>query len=239
MAVKSRGKKPAATTKAEGELIMSDVVKLTVSVKRRLANGDEIFIAPGMERHHAPGEAAEARAALQEDVDAWLTELLEAYPDVDLDEDDDDGDYDDDEDADDEDDEDEDDVENGEDEDDVPSEEEIAKMKVADLKALVEDYELDVDPKGMKVKELREAVIDALYGEDEDDDDVDDDDQDDDEDDEDEITEEDLEEMSVSELEELCEENEIDLPKYRRGAKAAAKKKALIAHILEVMEEEE
>lgn len=84
-----------------------------------------------------------------------------------------DDDEDDDEDDDDEDDED-------DDEDDV-TEEEILKMKKADIIKLIKDEELEINPNEYKkIGELRAAVIDALFDdEDDEDDDWDSDDDDD------------------------------------------------------------
>lgn len=75
-------------------------------------------------------------------------------------------------------DEDEDFADEGEDEDDDAedddggfSEEEINKMKRPELLKLIEDEELDVDPDAFKkISELREAVMDEYFGDEDDDD---------------------------------------------------------------------
>jgi len=97
------------------------------------------------------------------------------------DDDDDDSDDDDDDDSDDDDDDSDDD---DDDSDDEITEDEIKKMKKADLIQLIKDEELDVNPKKFKkIADLRTAVIDDIFDDDDDDDDDDDWDSDDDDDD--------------------------------------------------------
>ena len=73
-----------------------------------------------------------------------------------------------------------------EEESDGPTEEDIRKMKKAELTELIETEELDIDPDDYKkIGDLREAVIAEMFEESEDDsEDEDDDDWEDDEDDE-------------------------------------------------------
>ena len=53
-------------------------------------------------------------------------------------------------------------------EDDFPTEDEINKMKSIALKKLIDENELDVDPDGLKLSELRSAVIEECYPDEED-----------------------------------------------------------------------
>lgn len=88
------------------------------------------------------------------------------------------------EDSEEEDEDEEDSEEEDEDEDDEEedlTEDEIMKMKKAELLELIEEEQLDVDPKGLKLKELREAVCDAYFGDEEEDEDEDSEDSDEDE----------------------------------------------------------
>jgi hypothetical protein len=203
--------------------------KLTLSVKRRLANGDEVFIAPGLEMDCS----ADAMDAAMEDVTAkvngWMDTLLEAYPDndpIEADEDE--------EEADEEADEDEDEEEADEEDEDEITEEDIAKMKLADLKKLAADYEIELTSK--KVADVREELLEALF----EDEQADEEDEDEDEDeDEEAFTEEDLDAMKLSELQELVDEWEIEHPTFKKGTKLPAKKAAYIALILEVQDEED
>lgn len=212
--------------------------KLTISVKRRLANGDEVFIAPGIEMDCLPDELNATQEEVQTRINAWMTDLLEAYPDADLDDDeeeDEDEVEEDEEEADEDEDEDEDEIE--------VSEEEVAKMKLADLKALIKETGIDVDPAGMKVADLREAVIAELFGEEEEGDEEEDEDEDeaeadeDEEEDEDELSEDDLKAMKLQQLQDLCEEWGIGEPKLPKGAKLSQKKDLYIKHIMENAEE--
>lgn len=244
MAIKRTGKAPAkkatavekdtATTETSAVALTTATAKLTVSLKRRLANGDEVFLAPGIEMHCATDDLDATQEAVTDRVNAWLETLVEAYPDVDLD--DEEAEEDDEDEAEEDEDEDEGDEDEG-DEIEV-SEEEVAKMKLADLKKLIEEAELDIDTKGKKVAALREEVLEALFGEEEEDGDEEEEDEadeeeEDDEGDEEGLTEEDLQAMKLKELQELCEEWEIGEPTVKKGANLAAKKAAYIKYILE------
>ena len=271
MAIRKAGKRPATKETKEAEAPESAShpfhmakAKLTMSMKRRLPDGSEIFVAPGIECDCSLDDLDATQADVEARVTGWMTTLMEAFPDSELDDDDeeeeDDEEEDDEVEADDEEEEDEDEAEeeadeeeeDDEEEDDEEeeelevSEEDIAKMKLAELKALIKDAGLDLDAKGMKVAELREAVADELFGEaeeedeDEDEDEVDDEEEEDDgEEDGDELTEEDLQEMKLAELQALCEEYEIEEPSMPRGAKLSAKKKLYIDAILNADEEED
>ena len=57
--------------------------------------------------------------------------------------------------------------EEDEDEDEL-TEDDIMKMKKSELVELIDEEELDIDIKGMKIKDIREAVIDEMFVEDED-----------------------------------------------------------------------
>jgi hypothetical protein len=100
-------------------------------------------------------------------------------------------------------------------EDTAPSAEEVNKMKKADLIALIEEYDLDIDPKGVKIKELREEINDALdelFAEEEEDEDiVDEDDEEIDLEDEDEDEEDEDEEDEDEEEEEEDDDDDLDL----------------------------
>lgn len=47
------------------------------------------------------------------------------------------------------------------------SEDDIMKMKKAELLEIIDEEELDIDTAGMKIKDIREEVIDAMFGEEE------------------------------------------------------------------------
>jgi hypothetical protein len=244
MALRKAGKRPAAKEANDSpESSTSPThmakVKLTMSMKRRLPDGVEIFVAPGIECDCAMDDLDAVQADVEARVTGWITTLMEAYPDSELDDEDE-------EEEDEEADEEEADEEE-EDEDELEvSEEDIAKMKLAELKTLIKDAGLELDPKGMKVAELREAVADELFGEaeeededeDEDEEEVDEEEADEEEEDGDELTEEDLQEMKLAELQALCEEYEIEEPSMPRGAKLSAKKQLYIDAILNADEED-
>ncbi|QXN72547.1 hypothetical protein RCTIPTONUS_77 [Rhodobacter phage RcTiptonus] len=48
-----------------------------------MPDGSEVFIAPGMERRCSDADREAVRAAMTEEVQGWVTELLELYPDTD------------------------------------------------------------------------------------------------------------------------------------------------------------
>lgn len=247
MALKRKGRAPAAKAKAEPAAEASEIAsvqgataKLTVSVKRRMTNGDEMFIAPGVEMHCTTDELDETQASVTERVHAWLDELLQAYPDTDPvdeddeDEEDDEGEDDDaDEGEDDEDDE-------AEDEEDDLTEADIKKMKKAELIEFVKDEELDIETKGMSVADLKAAIIEELFSEEDDEDEDEEADEDDEDEDEEEgYTEEELAELDLKELQEIVDAWELEHPKFKKGTKLAAKKKAYTKLILEEQDEEE
>lgn len=226
-------KKPAAASSAEvsGDAIISAMnasAKLTVSVKRRLGNGDEVFIAPGIEISCTPDTLDETQAAVTERVNAWMDTLLETYPDpTDA------------EDEEVEDDEPDDEEEGDEEEGDDITEEDVAAMKLADLKALIKAEELDVETKGVKLADLREAVADALFGDEEEAEDEEEADEEDEEpeDEEEELSEADLKGMKLAELQELVDEWEMEHPKMPKTAKSSVQKKAVyVKYIMENME---
>ena len=220
--------------------LVTTTVKQTVSVKQRAEGGDEVFISVGQEISNVPLDEADAyKAKLDASISEWLEARVSAVAGAAFDSysDPDEGEAE---------------TEADEDEDgDELTYEDVAKMKAAELKALIEEYELEVDPK-LKVKELREAVLEALFADgDEDEDEADEDedeaDEDEDEADEDEdedgeedepYTEDELKAMKLAELTEIAEawEIEVELPKK---ADLKAKKSAYIAAILEFQEEAE
>lgn len=217
--------------------INTATVKLTVSVKRRLGSGDEVFIAPGIEMMCPVDELDATQESVTARVNGWMERLLADYPDP-ADAEDDATDDADDADADD-------DSDDADDDDGGVTEEEINAMSLADLKTFVKENDLDVDLKGLKVAAAREAVIAAVFSGDDDDDeddDADDDDADAEEDgdgDEDGYTEDELRKMKLEELQEIITEWGIGDPKIKKGADVKAKKAAYVAHILAAQEEAE
>ena len=95
MPIKKKGKAPAAKAKAKveeaAEAVLDAAVgavfvgkaKLTISVKRRLSNGDEVFIAPGIELDGLAEDLDATKATVTDHVNGWLDDLLAAYPDSD------------------------------------------------------------------------------------------------------------------------------------------------------------
>ncbi len=219
--------------------INSATVKLTVSIKRRLGSGDEVFIAPGIELHCAPDELDAKQAEVTDRVNSWMETLLAAYPDpADADE----GETDDEtEDADEDEAEDADEDEEGED----LTEEEIDGMDKKALLALIKEQEVEIDGASkMGVKDLREAVKEALFAEADEDEDADEDGDDEDEDAEGEdegagYTEAELKPMKLEELQDICTDWGIGNPKLAKGADLKTKKAAYIKHILANQEVEE
>ena len=202
--------------------ISSATAKLTISIKRRLGNGDEVFIAPGVEVHCTEAELDAKQAEVTERVNGWMEQLLATYPDPtdELEED---------EEADEEADEEEaeDEEEEAEDEDEF-TEDDIAKMAKKDLVALIKEHELEVDTK-LAIKELRAAVIEALFeeeGEEEDED------EESDEEEGEAYDEAELKAMKLEELQGIVESWGIDHPKLAKGIAVGAKKTAYIKHIL-------
>lgn len=219
--------------------INSATAKLTVSIKRRLGNGDEVFLAPGIELSCAPDELDAKQAEVTERVHGWVENLLALYPDPtdDAEDADEDDAEDDTEDAD----------EDGDEDEDGLSEEDIDAMDKKGLQALIKEHELEIEGAAkMAVKALREAVKEALFSEDEDED-ADDDAEDEDEDGEDEdgdedsagYTDEELKAMKLEELQEICKEWDIGTPKLAKGADLKAKKAAYIKHVKAAQEAEE
>lgn len=244
-------KKPAADSSAKGEelaasAVMGATAKLTASLKRRLGNGDEIFFAPGVEIHCTEDELDAKQAEITERVTAWMETLTEKFPDPTDADDDADDDVDDDS-GDDDDDDDEGGDEEADEDEDTLTEDEVNAMSLTDLKKLVKEQELDIDLKGMKVKDAREAVIEALFSEDDDEDEDGGDDDDDDDDGEGEgdedggaYEEDELKAMKLEDLQEICKDWDIGDPKGIKKAKdLKAKKAAYIKHILESQDEED
>lgn len=243
MAIKRvTGKKPApASAAAEAETTATvstgapmATAKLTISIKRRLNDGTEVFIAPGIELQGPADELDATQAAVAERVNGWLQELLADYPDA---------------------------AEGGEeaeeeaaeeeeaadeeaadeDEEEGVTEEEIRAMSLADLKAFIKENELEIETKGLKLADLREAVIEALSGdEDAEEEAAEDEDADEEAEEEAEgVSEDDLKKMKLEELQALCEEWEIGEPEVKKGAALPAKKAAYIKHIMAAQTEEE
>ncbi len=67
--------------------------------------------------------------------------------------------------------------EDSEEEEDDLTEEDVMKMKKSELVELIEDEELDIDIKGMKIKEIRESVVEAIFEDEEDGDENEDEDE--------------------------------------------------------------
>lgn len=240
MAPRRTGKSPAAKAKASAPseasalAVHSATAKLTVSIKRRLSNGDEVFIAPGVEKQCSPDELDTVQAEVSERVHAWLDELLEAYPDADPIDEDEEGEYEDEDELEDEEADEDEDGEDDEDEEDL-TEADIRKMKKGELQALAEEYEYELEAK--TVKDMRDELIEVLFTEDEDED-GEDEEEDDEGEDEEAFDEEELSEMKLAQLQEIVDGWELEHPKFSKTAKLPAKKKAYIALILEAQEEE-
>lgn len=222
--------------------INSATAKLTVSIKRRLGNGDEVFLAPGIELSCAPDELDAKQAEVTERVHGWVENLLALYPDPTDDAEDDAEDADEDDAEDDAEDADED----GDEDEDGLSEEDIDAMDKKGLQALIKEHELEIEGAAkMAVKALREAVKEALFadedGDEDEDEDADEDADEDDDGDEDSAgyTDEELKAMKLEELQEICKEWDIGTPKLAKGADLKAKKAAYIKHVKAAQEAEE
>jgi hypothetical protein len=229
---------------------ITTTVKHTVSVKQRTEVGDEVFISVGQEYHNVPlGEEGDYKEKLSDSISAWLETRVstiagaafESYADPE-------------EGVADTDDEDEDEAdEEAEDEeaDDELTIEDVQAMKVGELRELIEAHELDVDPK-LKVKELREAVVAALFEEDEEadedeededeededeaDEESEDEDEDEDEDEEEEpYTEDELKALKLTELQEIAEAWELKV-KHKKGADLKTKKADFVKAIIQAQE---
>lgn len=230
-------------------------LKHTISVKQRTEAGDEVFVSVGMEQS---GISSENVDTVQGEIDTKLSDWMEqrvaaiggsvfsGYAEE--------ADYGDEEEAEDDEEEaeeDEDEADEEEGDEDLPSVEEIEKMKKADLDALIDAYELEVDKKAA-IKDKRAAIIAALFDEedeeDEDEEDEDEEEADEDEEDEEEGDEEEeefvpytkaeLSAMKLAEIQAICEEWEIKV-KVAKGADLKAKKAAYIAAVLKMQEEAE
>lgn len=239
---------------------ITTTIKHTVSMKQRNEVGDEVFISVGQEYSGVPldqeddmkQKLSDAVAAMLEDrVKAIAGAAFESYSDPD------EGEVDDEDEAEDEADE----EEEGDDEEDGDelTYEDVAAMKIGELRELIKEHELDVDPK-LKVKELREAVLAELFAEDEDDEDEDeeeadeedeadneeesededdeDEEEDEEEDDEEPYTEDELKALKLTELQEIAEVWELEV-KLKKGADLKAKKAAYIKAIMSAQEDAE
>lgn len=252
MALKPKvsGKAPSAKSPAAKSVASDDAAtlitsqpwssaKLTISVKRRLGNGDEIFIAPGVEMSCTVADLAETQADVTTRVKTWLDDLLEAFPDpTDAEDEAEEADEDESEEAD------EDESEEGDEEGEDLSEEDIDAMDKKELLALNKEHELGVEGAAkMKLADLREAVKAAAFADDEDESDEAeeaDEDEDESEDDGDEggYDEAELKAMKLEGLQEVCDAWEIKHPVAKKGADLKTKKAAYIKAILAFQEEE-
>ena len=134
-----------------------------------------------------------------------------------------------------------------EDEDDDLEEEEeltaedVAEMSRSDLVDLIEAEDLDVDPddyKGRKkLDELRDAVAEELFGDEDEDEDEDEEDDDEDEEDE-EFSEDDIMSMKKEDLLELIEENDLDV-QVKKNMKLKALREAVVEAYFEEEDEDE
>jgi hypothetical protein len=234
---------------------ITTTIKQTISVKQRTEVGDEVFISVGQEYHNVPVAEADAmKATLDESLSAWLETRVssvagaafESYSDpekgvAESEDDEEEG------------------AEAADDEeaDDELTIEDVQAMKVGELRELIEAHELDVDPK-LKVKELREAVIAALFeeedeeeadeeeedeeAEEEDEESEEGDEEEEDEDEEEEseegdepYTEDELKALKLAELQEIAEAWELKV-KHKKGADLKAKKADFVKAILEAQE---
>lgn len=205
---------------------ITTTLKHTLSAKQRAEGGDEVFISVGQEMHNVPLEQEdEYRAKLSESLAAWLEDRVgtvaaatfEGYAET--------------EEGEAETEEAEEDDETAEGEEDELTLEDVQKMKLPELKALVEEYELEVEPK-LKIKELREAVVEALFAESEEDETEEETEEDEADGEEAEgYDEEELSGMKLAELTEIAEEWEIEVS-IPKGAGLKEKKALYIAAIL-------
>ena len=204
-------------------------LKHTLSAKQRAEGGDEVFISVGQEVHNVPvDQEDEYKAKLGESLAAWLEDRVgtvaaatfEGYAEPEEGE------------AEPEDEE-ETEGEGGEDELTL---EDVEKMKLPELKALVAEYELEADPK-LKLKELRAAIIEELFAEGEEEGGEEEETEEGEEEGEEEAgyDEEELKGMKLAELVEIADawEIEVSVPK---GAGLKDKKALYIEAILEEQE---
>jgi hypothetical protein len=247
------------------------VIKQTVSVKQRSEVGDEVFVSVGQEFHNVPvDQADEYKTKLDAAISDWLTaritsvagSVFDSYSDPDEGKAEIETDFGKKleetkakahaEDADESDD-----SEESEESDELTYDD-VAAMKAPELRALIKEYDLDVDSK-LGIKELREAVLAALFEDDESEDEESEDEESEDEESEDEesedeesedeesddesddeqdepYTEEELKGMKLSELQEIAEAWEVEVT-MKKGADLKAKKTAYINAILKFQEE--
>lgn len=100
--------------------------------------------------------------------------------------------------------------------------EDIEGMSKKELLALIEEEDLDVDPDGLKLGELREAVSEELFGEDSDEEEVEEveeDEEDEEEEDDEEAEEEEEEDDDVEEWDDDDEEEEEEPKKPTKKKK--------------------
>lgn len=210
-----------------------------MSIKRRLSNGDEVFLAPGIELACAPEDLDAKQEEVTTRVNAWVENLLVAYPDPAEGADD----------STDEDDEEEADEEEADEEEEGLTEEDIDGMDKKAILALLKEQEVEIDGAAkMAVKALREAAKEALFGEedeaeeDEEEEEAEEEEEEDGEEDEGDeagYTDEELKAMKLEELQEICKEWGIGSPKMAKGADLKAKKAAHIKHIKAAQDAEE
>ena len=222
-------------------------LKQSLSVKMRNEVGDEVFISVGMEQHGVSPENVDAeQAALNDRLAAWIEERSTAVGgsafsaasggsfDEDETEEEAEEEADEEEEAD------------GEEEAEVElTLEDVEKMKKAELDALIEEYELEIDTK-TAIKAKRAAVIEALFAEDADEEEEADEEEAEEEEADDEAEgeeeefepyeEAELKAMKLAELQEIAEAWEVEVT-TKKGADLKAKKAAHVKAILAFQEE--
>jgi hypothetical protein len=214
--------------------VLSATVKLTVSLKRKLGNGDEIFMAPGIEIQCAPEDLDAKQVEITDRVHGWLDSLTAEFPDPTDDAEEGEAAADDDEEAP---------AADDDDEGEGLTAEDIDGMDKKALIALIEENELEIEGAAkMKVADLREAVKEAAgLGEDAGEEDESSDDDEDGEDageEADVYTAEDLKTMKLVDLQAIVDAWEIAHPTIKKGADTIAKKAAYVKYILAQQEEE-
>lgn len=208
--------------------------KLTISMKRRLPNGDEVFIAPGVELGGDAADIDETIATVTEKVNGWMEDLLATYPDADpIDEAD--------EEEEEADEEEEPEEEEGEEEDEL-TEADVKKMTKKQLEELAEEFGFEFEE--TTLAKMRKEAIDAIFAEDEEgeeEEEPEDEEGEDEEGEEEEgeaYDEDELKELKLEQLQEILTDWEIDHPTFKKGTSVVLKKKAYVKAILEAQEEE-
>lgn len=206
--------------------------KLTISIKRRLPNGDEVFLAPGIEIGGDADAIDETIATVTEKVNGWMENLLAAYPDSDPVDDEDEAD------EEEEGDEEEEAEEEGDEEEEELTEADVKKMTKKQLEQLAEDFEFEFEEKVLG--KMRTEAIEILFAEEGEEEEETEEEEEAEEGEEEEVEayeEDELKALKLEQLQEILTDWEIDHPTFKKGTQLPAKKKAYIKAILEGQEE--